>query len=66
MNIYWEEHEVDKLKGKTLSSMKERKAGYDVTGGDGKNGFVIASKGVKPNWFRRACVRFFLGWKWND
>lgn len=65
MNIYWEEHEVDNLEGKTLSSMKERKSGYDISGGNGRGKFVIGLE-AKPNWFHRTCSRFFLGWKWND
>ncbi len=40
--------------------------GYDITGG-GKDVFSIKFMFTKkPNFFHRACCKFFLGWVWVD
>ena len=40
--------------------------GYDITGGNGKQYSIVFNYIKKPNWFRRACSKFFLGWNWID
>jgi len=40
--------------------------GYDITGGNGGANSIVFNFIKKPNWFRRTCAKFFLGWKWND
>jgi hypothetical protein len=40
--------------------------GYDITGNVGGPGSYMFMFLKKPNWFHRACSRFFLGWKWFD
>lgn len=31
---------------------------------DGNKDGTQLAVSSKPNWFRRICIRFFLGWKW--
>ncbi len=40
--------------------------GYDITGGNGGANSIVFNFIKKPNWFRRTCTKFFLGWRWND
>jgi hypothetical protein len=40
--------------------------GYDITGGNGMQNSIVFNFVKKPNWFRRTCTKFFLGWTWID
>jgi len=41
--------------------------GYVITPKDiGAGSKIIFMYTAKPNWWNRLCVRFFLGWRWED
>ena len=65
MNIYWGEHEI--LKESLININKIVYAGgYNITGENNTTESIVFNLVKKPNWFHRTCVRFFLGWKWED
>jgi len=40
--------------------------GYDIHGKGGGDDSLIFRRKDKPNFFHRACCKFFLGWVWVD
>jgi hypothetical protein len=79
MNIYWEEHDSaderpkhwseEGVEGTVIAAIEappQPVGGYDITGNVGGPGSYMFMFLKKPNWFHRACSRFFLGWKWFD
>jgi hypothetical protein len=78
MNIYWEEQEYSGERKKPeideaidvadvkIYTPPPVVGGYDITGSNQVEGSIVFNYTKKPNWFHRACTRFFLGWKWKD